>query len=616
MLAGLLKLEQAGICHGDVSVSSLILSPSGEVALSLPGLRAILRPEEGFSHADLVPEAYDSLAPERISAGTPPNPQSEIYACGCVWWHLLCGRPPLAGGNGLAKLRAAQAAQICDVRRHAPDVPGPLAAAISACLDREPNRRPESLARLAAMLGAPTRSGKEALADCLAQAGRPTVRWTTSVRKIRKSRRTPLWLAGTACCLAVAVAILWPIWRGTGDKLVARGTEVRGQRAVGSGQWAMGRDQQAEVRGQGSWVRGQESRIAGGESAVVRASNLAAEPSSSVVKTSYQAVEAKPQDLVLAAGKPLPAGSLDLWTGQCVRAATGQRAAVLVPRCGLIVDKENVRFENLDFVWTEAPTADDAGATEPAVVQLRAGRAEFRGCLFHCRPTQTPTRGISAPAAIRWIHPAQAEAAEISLLSGRLQLTDCMLHGVGLGVDCRTIGALAIELNNTLHLDAGPLLRLDHCPQSDEPVSIVLTQVTLRGGGPLLECVVPHAEEQPGDITVLATACALRLSRVSRWCVSVVRRRPAGFWRACGGLGKARWWRRACRFSPGANRTANSKPSTNHRFRLPAWCGAKWDSPAGRRALPRPVAWFAGRPRCNRPTRRASIRRRCLRRQG
>ncbi len=150
MLVGLAELEKAGICHGDVSTASLILTDRGGVLLSLPGLRGILRPEEGYAHADLLPEAYDTLAPERIAAGTPPQTPSEIYACGCVWWHLLCGRPPLAGGDSLAKLRAAQTGEICDVRRYAPDVPAALAAAISTCTEREPRRRPESLARLAA----------------------------------------------------------------------------------------------------------------------------------------------------------------------------------------------------------------------------------------------------------------------------------------------------------------------------------------------------------------------------------------------------------------------------------------------------------------------------------
>ncbi len=281
MLAELVELEKDGICHGDVSLASLLLTDAGDAVLILPGLRGILRPEEGYAHADLLPEAFDSLPPERITAGTPPNAASDIYGCGCVWWQMLCGRPPLAGGTSLAKLRAAQAGEICDVRRYAPDVPAPLAAAISACVQREPSRRPDSMTRLAAMLGSPTRNGKEALADCLARAGRPTVRWTTTVRKVRRSNRTPLWLAGAACLLAAMVAIFWPAWH------------------VGTKQWSV-------VSGQ--WSVGSKSEIRNPKSEIFPPSALRPPPSSPVVPAAYQQPVQPPEDFVLPAGNPLAVG--------------------------------------------------------------------------------------------------------------------------------------------------------------------------------------------------------------------------------------------------------------------------------------------------------------------
>jgi hypothetical protein len=78
---------------------------------------------------------------------------------------------------------------------------------------------------------------------------------------------------------------------------------------------------------------------------------------------------------------------------------------------------------------------------------------------------------------------------------------------VGAGLDCRTAGALGIEIVNSLHLGAGALLRLDHCPKSDEPVALSLAQATLRGGGPLWECLVPQVDNQPGEVTIQAAAC-------------------------------------------------------------------------------------------------------------
>ena len=104
---GLAALEKSGLAHGDLGTQGLILRRGGEVAVVQPGLRAILRPEEGYAHAELPPEAYDYLAPERVTEGTPPNAASDLYACGCTWWQMLTGRPPLAGGTALAKLRSA-----------------------------------------------------------------------------------------------------------------------------------------------------------------------------------------------------------------------------------------------------------------------------------------------------------------------------------------------------------------------------------------------------------------------------------------------------------------------------------------------------------------------------
>jgi hypothetical protein len=486
MLTELVALERIGICHGDVSASSLILSDAGDVVLALPGLRGILRPEEGYAHADLLPEAFDCLAPERVASGRPPDAASDVYACGCVWWHLLCGRPPLTGGNSLTKLRAAQAGGICDVRRYAPDAPPPLTAAIAACVEVEPSRRPESMARLAVMLGSPTRAGKGALADCLSRAGRPTVHWTTTARSIRRSSRTPLWLAGAVCCLAAAVAVFWA------------GSHERGGGSLAAG--------------------GQCETASGSRRSLDRTDHTPSRiDEGRVVPATFQQPLGPPPDLVLAADKPLTNALADLRAGQRVRAAPGHRATLVARGAGLIVDKEDVRFENIDFVWEPESAQERTRREGPAIVRLLAGRAEFRGCSFRCggdcpdfrvnENGTVPFDAYSAVPAIRWVYPTQVDPSETSLPSGRIRLADCVFDRVAAGLDCRTAGALGIELTNSLCLGSGALVRLDHSPRSDEPLSLNLSQVTLRGGGPLLHCLTPRVEEQPLEITVRAVAC-------------------------------------------------------------------------------------------------------------
>ena len=169
----------------------------------------------------MQPEAFDCLPPERITAGGPPDRAGDVYACGCVWQHLLCGRPPLAGGDALSKLRAVQTAAIDDVRRLAPATPAELAEAIAACVQRDPHRRPESIAALAQRLGPDVASP--------AEAGRPATRRTgTFHRRLGRPRpnprRTSRQAVLAALALIVAVAIAWPLWqrKGTGHLQIVR----------------------------------------------------------------------------------------------------------------------------------------------------------------------------------------------------------------------------------------------------------------------------------------------------------------------------------------------------------------------------------------------------------
>jgi len=491
MLADLVALEKAGLCHGDVSASGLLLKDSGQIVLPLAGLRAIVRPEEGYAQADMLPEAYDYLAPERVTEGTAPNTAGDVYACGCVWWQLLCGRRPLSGGNSLAKLRAAQEGKVPDVRQLAPETPGSLAAAISACLQRDPHRRPESMARLAATLGSSTRVGKLALTRCLARRHRRSViRKRPSHRLTRRSSRSPLWLTGAFASVAVclAVAVIWPIWSRAGATADSSGSAEDTIEQADRDTRRINLDRPL--------TKAAEKR----PSEMARNAVL---PAHYFEPTAPRTPPDGPQDFVLPCDGPVDVESLELRPGQRVRGNSGERPVLMVPRTGLLVEAENVRFEKVEFVW------DHQGDSRAALIDLRASRVEFRGCLFRSI-AEPPT---ASPPAVRWTHPDDANEAVLSLPNGRLRLADCVMRGVSTGIDCRTVGALAVELVNTLHLGNGPLIRLDHWPGQDEPVQIVLTRVTLRGSGPLLafDCRgggSGRGETSIGEISIRALRCA------------------------------------------------------------------------------------------------------------
>ncbi|MGA2035755.1 MAG: protein kinase [Thermoguttaceae bacterium] len=463
MLIGLVALEKAGLCHGDISMTGLWLGPDGTAVLPQPGLRAILRPAEGYAQADLLPTAYASLAPERISAGSPPNAASDAYACGCVWWHLACGRAPIPGGDSLAALRAAQAAAIVDVRQLAYNVPEPLANAISACLRREPGQRPESMAKLAAVLGPPSRNGKRTLARCLANRRMARVSFAPEVSRPRQ--RLSRWLTAATVALLAAAAVAWPVWTHRGARQVA-GPQTDHLPSP-SGRWAGGEGAGATIHSTLTPTLSRRERGVTG-----------------------------PADLVLGTAAPIPGRSLQLVTGQRVCPTAGKRATIVVPPAGLSVAVDNVRFENIDFV------CDAAVDAPPALLRLSASRAEFRGCSF-CGPRSAPP----GSAAILWTYPADPASAGLALASGRLRLGGCVVRQTPVAVQCRTAAAVTLEMTNTLSLARGPLVRMDRAPAMDEPLRIVASQLTLRGGGPLVAFdSLPNAD-RAGEILVEATGC-------------------------------------------------------------------------------------------------------------
>ena len=65
---------------------------------------------------------------------------------------------------------AAQAAAVDDLHQWAADVPDVLVKAIGDCLQKDPRKRPQSMAELAQRLGPLRRHGRQAIARCLVAA--------------------------------------------------------------------------------------------------------------------------------------------------------------------------------------------------------------------------------------------------------------------------------------------------------------------------------------------------------------------------------------------------------------------------------------------------------------
>ena len=497
MLSDLAAMEAVGLVHGDIRAENVLLLFDGGICLPHAGLRSIIRPQEGIAHGNLAPDACGGLAPERVTGGLPPTAASDLFACGCVWWQMLCGRPPLGGGDTLARLRAAQTAAIDDFHHWAGDVPKQLDDAVAACLQKDPRQRPASMTDLARQLGPPRRNGRQAIVRCLAAAGQPYAPWLRAKRAKAKKERLPhLWTAATLLLLAV-VAVAWPLWVAANRPRATAGleSEASGIRRV---------PPTNNTRHVSSTRRDQQPRQRDGAVTPAGYSESIATPG-----TSAGTLAASSNELRLPAERTIPADSLKLKPGQRVCARSG-RARVAVGREGFSVRADRVTFENIDFIADEsAAMGTDGEEGNSTLLDVSCPECAFVGCSFQS--------ALGRPELRTAVLLRQADGEgnpAVALPSRRIRVKNCVFRRVASGIESRAHAAVVLEIANTLHLGPGPMIRLTHCPAADEPLRIGLAQVTLREADALVDCRFSggDAEGAPtpaGEVVIEATGCAL-----------------------------------------------------------------------------------------------------------
>ncbi|MCA9706494.1 MAG: protein kinase [Myxococcales bacterium] len=149
---GLGAVHEAGIVHRDLKPANVLLEAGGRVVLTDFGVARSTIEDDGVTREGvLLVGTPRYMAPEQV-AGEPLTPRTDLYALGLLLYEAATGRLPFAAkdaiGTAMARLHELPESPL----RHV-DLPPPLTAAIMACLERDPARRPASAAALRAMLG-------------------------------------------------------------------------------------------------------------------------------------------------------------------------------------------------------------------------------------------------------------------------------------------------------------------------------------------------------------------------------------------------------------------------------------------------------------------------------
>jgi eukaryotic-like serine/threonine-protein kinase len=475
---GLRALEERREVHGDIRSANVRLTKAGIAVLVDTGIRRLIEPEVSI-HTGLSAQRHDGTSPELIGTRAHPTGASDMYALGCLLWHLLAGRPPFPGGDPLVKLAAHQTRRIDDVRKWAPDTPSLLAEGIRRMTAHDPSDRPRNFAQLTERWGAPRRSGRRRLAafrrwfDAPAPLGRNT---PTPGRGSRWTRT--LMLLG----LAILLGIAW------GDPR-ARGLLLS---------WNNRTSEVAPV----------EPEPVPAQPAVPRKAEIAltsaVAPAEPLRRTGDLPVPDRQGVVRLSPGGRYRAGELSVVGALVIEGDVSDPPRILVSDRGLRIVAESVTIRNVCLC--EDREQASAPRRPAALLLVQARSLEIEHCVLDAAPMSetVPPESPTVPGAlVAWklIDPRNPR-------TGAAVFRETVMAGGDAAVYVAD-AAESITFTQCLRPGGGPLCHLASLPREGRTSTIMLDHVTCRGVDSVIRFAPADHGGATGGISVVAADSVL-----------------------------------------------------------------------------------------------------------
>lgn len=150
--AGLAYAAEFGIRHRDLKLTNVLMSSTGRAQLVDFGLAAVSGEIDDESDG-LNPRTIDYAGLERTTGVRKDDPRSDIYFAGCMFYHMLTGKPPLVEtkdrSQRLSKTRFENIPPITELE---PNLPRPVVAVAKKAMELNVKRRYQSPAEFLADL--------------------------------------------------------------------------------------------------------------------------------------------------------------------------------------------------------------------------------------------------------------------------------------------------------------------------------------------------------------------------------------------------------------------------------------------------------------------------------
>jgi serine/threonine protein kinase len=447
---GCAALEARALLHGQIRLDNVRITSVGTAVLVDAGISAAVG-HSVLIRDDVAPEVYDAIAPERIGTGNPLTTASEVYAFGCLLWQLLAGRPPFPTGDPLAKLAAHQSRSVPDVRTIAPDVPAPLADALRACTQRNPNERPATFAEISRRFGAPQPRGRQRLSRFLRGFDRAA---PPDQLTLERPARFPI----------ATVALLLFVLSGATLFLLRHGATAELLR-VGNGAAVKKSDpDRPSQAGVETHLRNQTEER--------RADGIAARPSDPSLdaqrgETSQPLPPPNADGIVELSGGSYEAEAIRC-VGDLIIRGTGREPATILVRDGPF------RAGCRKFVMEHVVVRQVQQASPGALIEIRSQEVAITGCAFVGLQTfaESAQDSHGSGCVISWT-PAPARDPD----AGRIRLTDA-LFSIGRTALRFEQAPRRVELDNCLKV-GGTLIEFEAW-STDREMTVFADHLTLR----------------------------------------------------------------------------------------------------------------------------------------